>query len=158
MRTTWVNRALPLIGAVLACKAEPSPIVTGGPPEGVGPQVVRTSELIAGTAKPSPAIRNPYEGDKQVLADGKRYYNWFNCTGCHGGAGGGGIGPPFADRDWIYGGEPANIFLSIVQGRPNGMPSFGGQLTDDQVWKLVAYVSSLSAHAGAKGATADENP
>jgi cytochrome c oxidase cbb3-type subunit III len=103
----------------------------------------RTGELIAGPEKTRLLIRNPYEGQKSVLADGRRYYNWFNCTGCHGGAGGGGIGPPLADADWIYGGDPANVFLSIVQGRPYGMPSFG-QIPDDQVWQIVAYISSLA--------------
>ncbi|HEX5819905.1 MAG TPA: c-type cytochrome, partial [Gemmatimonadales bacterium] len=45
---------------------------------------------------------------------------------------------------WLYGGAPANIYATIVQGRPNGMPSFGGRLTDDDVWKLVAYVRSMT--------------
>jgi len=31
-----------------------------------------------------------------------------------------------------------------VQGRPNGMPAFGGRIPDDQLWQLVAYVRSLS--------------
>jgi cytochrome c oxidase cbb3-type subunit 3 len=106
--------------------------------------VVRIGELIAGPEKTRLLIRNPYEGQKSVLADGRRYYNWFNCTGCHGGAGGGGIGPPLADADWIYGGDPANVFLSIVQGRPYGMPSFAGQIPDDQVWRIVEYISSLA--------------
>lgn len=153
-RRSWI---LPLAGAAIACQAESAPIATGSPPAGPGPHVVRVSELIAGPEKTSASIRNPYEDNKQVLVDGKRYYNWFNCTGCHGGAGGGGIGPPLADDDWIYGGEAANIFLSIVQGRPNGMPSYGGQLSDDQVWKIAAYVKTLSGEAGAKGATADES-
>jgi cytochrome c oxidase cbb3-type subunit 3 len=68
----------------------------------------------------------------------------LGCTPDHGGAGGGGIGPLLADADWIYGGDPANVFLSIVQGRPHGMPSFAGQIPDDQVWKIVAYISSLA--------------
>jgi cytochrome c oxidase cbb3-type subunit III len=140
-------RILPLVCAALACQGERAPIATGGPAAGLGRQVVRTSELIAGGTNPGMAMRNPFERDKQVLVDGRRYYGWFNCAGCHGGAGGGGIGPPLADGDWIYGGEPANIFLTIVQGRPNGMPSYGVQLSDDEVWKLVAYVSSLSAEA-----------
>jgi hypothetical protein len=43
---------------------------------------------------------------------------------------------------------PTSLIISllvIVQGRPNGMPSYGGQLTDTQVWKLVALVTSLGA-------------
>jgi mono/diheme cytochrome c family protein len=60
------------------------------------------------------------------------------------------IAPP------IYGGEPANIFLSIVQGRPNGMPAYPGQIPDDQVWRIVAFVSSLAGTAGPEGATAEQ--
>ena len=48
------------------------------------------------------------------------------------------------DDKWIYGHEPANIYASIVQGRPNGMPSFGGHVPEDQVWQLVAYIRSMS--------------
>jgi cytochrome c oxidase cbb3-type subunit 3 len=48
------------------------------------------------------------------------------------------------DSAWIYGKEPGNIFATIVEGRPNGMPSFRGHLTTQQLWQLVAYVRSLS--------------
>jgi cytochrome c oxidase cbb3-type subunit 3 len=132
-----------VVSAAFACQAGPAPVATGGPRQGVGAEVVRTSELVL-ARDTGASLENPYQGRKEVLADGRRYYGWFNCAGCHGGAGGGGIGPPLVDRDWIYGGEPANIFLTIVQGRPNGMPSYGGQLTDDQVWKIVSFVTSLS--------------
>jgi len=54
------------------------------------------------------------------------------------------MGPPLMDDKWIYGSAPANIFATIVEGRPNGMPAFGGKLANDQVWRLVAYVRSLS--------------
>jgi cytochrome c oxidase cbb3-type subunit 3 len=63
---------------------------------------------------------------------------------CHAPGGGGDWGPALSDDKWIYGSAPNNIFLSIVQGRPNGMPSFGGHIPEDQVWQLVAYVRSLS--------------
>jgi cytochrome c oxidase cbb3-type subunit 3 len=49
------------------------------------------------------------------------------------------------DDQWIYGSDPRNIFETIVQGRPNGMPSFGGRIPDQSIWELVAYVRSLSA-------------
>ena len=48
------------------------------------------------------------------------------------------------DDEWIYGSEPENIFETIVEGRPNGMPSFRGKIPTDQVWQLVAYVRSMS--------------
>ncbi|MBV9890333.1 MAG: c-type cytochrome, partial [Rhizobacter sp.] len=58
--------------------------------------------------------------------------------------GGGGMGVPLMDAEWRYGSEPPAVYRSIVEGRPNGMPSFGGRIPDDQVWQLVAYVRSLS--------------
>jgi cytochrome c oxidase cbb3-type subunit 3 len=88
------------------------------------------------------AAHSPYQGNAWAVSEGKRLYAWFNCTGCHA-HGGGSIGPPLMDEKWIYGKEPANIFASIVEGRPNGMPSFRGKIPDDQVWQLVAYVQSL---------------
>jgi cytochrome c oxidase cbb3-type subunit 3 len=54
------------------------------------------------------------------------------------------MGPPLMDDVWIYGSDPAQIFATIVQGRPHGMPSFRGKLTNAQVWELVAYVRSMS--------------
>jgi cytochrome c oxidase cbb3-type subunit 3 len=51
------------------------------------------------------------------------------------------------DDQWIYGAAPANIYATIVEGRPNGMPSFRGRITDQQVWQLVAYVRSMSGLA-----------
>jgi cytochrome c oxidase cbb3-type subunit III len=70
-------------------------------------------------------------------------YNQFNCSGCHF-QGGGGIGPALMDDRWIYGNAPNNIFATIVEGRPNGMPSYRGRIPEQQVWHLVTYVQSLS--------------
>jgi cytochrome c oxidase cbb3-type subunit 3 len=102
---------------------------------------VRTSGLAAGPEQAPPELENPYADDSDALTQGRQLYTSFNCGGCHGAAGGGGIGPPLADDDWIYGGSDANIYATIVQGRPNGMPAFG--LSGEGVWKLAAYVKSL---------------
>jgi cytochrome c oxidase cbb3-type subunit 3 len=90
-------------------------------------------------------LRNdsPYEENAYAVNQGKRLYRWYNCSGCHS-MGGGGIGPPLMDSEWRYGGDPASIFTSIMQGRPQGMPSFGGHIPEDQVWQIVAYVRSMS--------------
>jgi cytochrome c oxidase cbb3-type subunit 3 len=106
---------------------------------------VRLGELVAGPGGPNTPITNPFAGDKSALAEGRFLYTSFNCAGCHGEAGGGGIGPPLADDRWIYGSSDASIYASIIQGRPNGMPAFGPQLTGEPVWKLAAFVKSLSA-------------
>jgi cytochrome c oxidase cbb3-type subunit 3 len=48
------------------------------------------------------------------------------------------------DAQWIYGENPENIYSTITEGRPNGMPSFRQKIPDSQVWQLVAYVRSMS--------------
>jgi cytochrome c oxidase cbb3-type subunit 3 len=48
------------------------------------------------------------------------------------------------DNQWIYGGEPANIFSTIMEGRPNGMPAWRGRIPENQGWQIVAYVRSMS--------------
>ena len=36
------------------------------------------------------------------------------------------------------------VYATILQGRPNGMPSFMGKVPDYQIWELAAYVRSMS--------------
>jgi cytochrome c oxidase cbb3-type subunit III len=98
-----------------------------------------------GLTQKAAAGQSPYEGNAWGVSEGKRLYSQFNCVGCHA-HGGGSIGPPLMDNKWRYGGEPANIFSSIVEGRPNGMPAFRGKIDDDDVWKLVAYLQALAGH------------
>ena len=62
------------------------------------------------------------------------------------------MGPALMDSKWIYGSKPEQIFATIVEGRPNGMPSFRGKLPDYQVWQLVAYVRSLSGNVSSNAA------
>jgi cytochrome c oxidase cbb3-type subunit 3 len=94
-------------------------------------------------ASAAQALSGPFEGNAYGISQGKELYTYFNCVGCHA-HGGGGMGPPLMDEAWRYGSAPEDIKTSIVDGRPNGMPAFGGRVTDDQVWQLVAYVRSLS--------------
>jgi cytochrome c oxidase cbb3-type subunit III len=89
------------------------------------------------------SIRNPYEGTAYGISEGQRLFSWYNCAGCHAN-GGGGIGPPLIKNEWIYGGEPANLFDTIVKGRPNGMPAWGGRIPEYQNWQLVTIVRSLN--------------
>jgi len=99
-------------------------------------------ELTSGVKTPL-VNDSPYERNAYAVNQGKRLFRWYNCTGCHSN-GGGGIGPALMDSEWRYGSDPANIFTSIVAGRPGGMPSFGGHIPEDQVWQIVAYVQSMS--------------
>ncbi len=117
---------------------------------------VPTSALTAGPRKAMPEIENPYADDSGALTQGRQLFNAFNCSGCHGSAGGGGMGPPLADADWFYGGSDAQIYATIIQGRPNGMPSFGQSLSGEAVWKLAAFVKSLGPGTGENEASRPE--
>ena len=104
---------------------------------------LRMSDVVAGGRQAAAPLPNAYEENAYALAEGKRLYAWYNCNGCHA-AGGGDKGPALMDDVWIYGSEPANVFATIVQGRPNGMPAFGGRIPEHEVWQIVAYVRSMS--------------
>jgi len=115
---------------------------------------VPNTTLFPGSARLDPGIENPYSGDPDAIAAGERHFNAFNCSGCHAPLGGGGMGPPLSDDQWIHGSEPAQIYLTIVHGRPEGMPAFGSMLPRRTVWELVSYIETLSeiddyaTHAG----------
>jgi len=116
-------------------------------------QLPRESELVPGGSVPQPVISSPDTGNAYDISQGQMLFTAYNCAGCHGGEGGGGVGPALNDTNWIYGGAPAQIFDSIVRGRPNGMPAWGARIPNDKVWQLVAYVRSLSGEQP-KAATA----
>ncbi len=125
-------------GAIIAPSAVPpdAPLRAGAAPAATRLQVEQVRALAARHGE-------QYQHNAWAMSNGKRLFTWFNCTGCHG-QGGGGSGPPLMDRDWIYGHDVASIAQSIVEGRPNGMPAFGGKLSNDQVLALAAYVRSLA--------------
>jgi cytochrome c oxidase cbb3-type subunit 3 len=118
------------------------------PPPETGPRVVEVSDLRpGGEAPPPPDPRDKeYEGNAFHISNGQRYFEWFNCSGCHFN-GGGGIGPALMDDKWRYGGRIEQIYATIVQGRPNGMPAFRDKIPDTQVWEIAAYVRSMSGNA-----------
>jgi cytochrome c oxidase cbb3-type subunit 3 len=130
----------PLVTTLLACNVQNSvpAKVSGNLPLGN-----RVTPFQPGPAAPVREVANRLEEGDAVIAEGKRLFNHFNCSGCHA-AGGGAIGPALTDDEWIYGNSAGNVFWTIVEGRPQGMPAFGGRISEDQIWKIVAFVRSLS--------------
>jgi cytochrome c oxidase cbb3-type subunit III len=131
-----------LLAGLAGCEREQRRFTEASPASGV-PRSVSASQLYPGTTRPPGPVRGAYGENAWAISEGKRYYEWFNCVGCHS-HGGGGMGPALMDDRWIYGSEPDQIFATIVQGRPNGMPSFQGRIPNQQIWQIVAYVRSLS--------------
>jgi cytochrome c oxidase cbb3-type subunit 3 len=87
---------------------------------------------------------NPYAGSSQRAAEGAKLFVSYNCMDCHGADGSGAMGPSLQDGRWHFGGTPGDIFQSIYEGRPDGMPSWGGRIGDDQIWRLVTYIQTLA--------------
>ena len=113
-----------------AAESEAAPVPTAvGPIPGAGTNVnFRT---------------NPFANDPVALQEGRKLFNWYNCSGCHGGHAGGGMGPSLRDKVWLFGDRDDQVFDSIAAGRGHGMPSWATKIPEDQIWKLVAYVKSM---------------
>src|SRR4051812_33684135 len=142
------NTALLLFSFVYlaGCERERREYSTTPLPE-TGPAAVTQSELRPGAWSPpaSDPRAHEYESNAYHINQGERMFRWFNCNGCHG-SGGGDIGPALMDAEWRYGGSIDQIVASIVQGRPDGMPAFGGKIPPQQIWQLAAYVRALSGN------------
>jgi len=133
--------ALALCCGVAACEREERRL--NSPPPVPPSQFVSTVRLQPGPTMITDTVEGPFDDNAPGTAEGQVLFEQMNCTGCHSN-GGGGMGPPLMDEDWIYGSRPDQIFATIAEGRPNGMPSWKYRLTTTQIWQLVAYVRSLS--------------
>jgi len=85
--------------------------------------------------------------DPVALAIGQKLF-LNNCAQCHASDGAGSRGfPNLTDGDWLYGGDPASIKLSIAEGRNGIMPPFGPALGEQGTKDVAHYVMSLSGMA-----------
>ncbi|GAA0712749.1 c-type cytochrome [Dokdonella soli] len=106
-------------------------------------------------------VRNPYTDKPDAIAEGKDLFVLKACSGCHGAGGGGGMCPPVINDTWVYGSDDTTLFNLVKLGSTGlqakgytrvghenvvgDMPPFAGVVTDDELWKLLAYVRSRYA-------------
>jgi cytochrome c oxidase cbb3-type subunit 3 len=141
------SKTLIVVAVVMVLSACGQPPPSGGttatPPSAaiVGP-VPGPSTTAPTPNAPSTGV-NPYAQNRAAMGEGRKLFVQFNCSGCHGGRAGGGMGPSLRDVDWMYGNNDAQIYSSIAEGRAHGMPAWQPRLTADQIWKLVTYIKSL---------------
>ena len=93
------------------------------------------------------------------VAAGQQFYQTLGCASCHGASGEGGRGPSliglFGKQTQLAGGQTVradetyiresilNPQIKLVDGFGPIMPTFQGQVTEDQLVQLLAYIKSL---------------
>jgi cytochrome c oxidase cbb3-type subunit 3 len=135
--------------AVAAASAENQGVIDSALAPGVNHSLVTTDPRAAA-----------YYDSAEAVNTGKQLFKQYNCSGCHSN-GGGGMGPSLMDGEWIYGGRLEQIHQTLVEGRPNGMPAWGGKVSDQQLWQISIYVRSLSLPqtlAAQNGPTPSQTP
>ena len=140
-----------LLGALVlvagACKRENIAPDTSPETKGAENAIVISKHedrvFAGGLTPPAERISNIEVHNSKAADEGATLFTSMNCDGCHGGGAVGAVGPSLTDGRWRYGGADADIYRSIAEGRPKGMPSFGGALQPAMIWRLVAYIKSL---------------
>jgi cytochrome c oxidase cbb3-type subunit III len=100
-------------------------------------------------AAPDTGPRNPFTGNQAAIDEGRGLFN-ATCTSCHGANGAAGeFGPGLAIPGRSYARTTdGQIFDAVAHGiAGTPMPAHQGKLTDDQIWKITAYVRGLRGTA-----------
>jgi mono/diheme cytochrome c family protein len=93
---------------------------------------------------------HPFTGDPAQAQRGRYLFVEYNCYGCHGGLAGGAMGPSLRDTTWKFGGSDEQVYASIRDGRPNGMPAWGNTLSEAQIRDIIGYIRSMRTTAEPK--------
>lgn len=80
------------------------------------------------------------EADK--LENGKAIYI-KNCSVCHGNEGQGLVGPNFADKHWIYGNKPGDMFKIVKNGANNGMKAWKDELSPVEMQNVIGFIHTF---------------
>ena len=117
---------------------------------GAGAAVAADSPAVA--ADVAAAVPSAQQlADPEWVAQGRKRFI-SACAYCHGQQGEAGKGKSFKDRP---GWNPAQIHEVIADGRVragNVMPAWKESIPDADIWKLVAYIKSLTPVEGAEPA------
>jgi len=85
---------------------------------------------------------NPFADKADAAEAGHALFGKMNCAGCHAYDLSGGMGPDLTDASWQYGGKPGEIYHTIAEGTPRGMPAWKDKMTADEIWQVVSYIQS----------------
>jgi cytochrome c oxidase cbb3-type subunit 2 len=113
------------------------------------------------------AAANPLAGDPAAIGRGRKLFG-DNCAVCHGDEAEGleGVAPSLTDDVFLgeHGDMPDAAYFALISsgsdvkkelGRPGekdgGMAAFGGQLSKDDIWSVIAFIRARKAHEAAEG-------
>jgi putative heme-binding domain-containing protein len=98
------------------------------------------------------AQRHPYD-TREAAAQGSALFQ-TRCAFCHGAHGEGGRGADLTSGQYAHGGSDAELYSTIRNGVPGtSMPATGA--TDEETWKLVAFVKTIGSPGLYEQATGD---
>lgn len=109
---------------------------------------------------PVGTLHNPFTGQADKIAEGRKLFFGYSCNGCHGGGGGGGMCPSIKNDIWVYGSDDDTVFRLITLGSDNlqkkgyvrqGMETIVGPMppmgtlmkSDEELFKIMAFIRSL---------------
>ncbi len=131
------------VGTVLfALVYVPYYLFSGWSAQGQWAAEVEAAGAIAAASRPAVAAENPFRGDAGAIAEGRETFTTI-CAACHKPDGSGLVGPSLVDPYWKYGNGDPELFASVSEGRPAGMPPWGTQLGAERIWKVLAYLETL---------------
>ncbi len=92
---------------------------------------------------------NPYKGDQAAAQAGRALYNQW-CAACHLPDGSGRIGPNIVDEEVRYPrvANDVGMFEVIYGGAAGAMQAFGRRMDQDQILRIMAYISQLRGPRG----------
>ena len=104
--------------------------------------------------------KNPYIGNAEAIARGKKVYQLYSCAQCHGPEAKGQVGPGIVGPDYKYPKDATNkgMFETVWHGTNGGMGAKGiglmdpsdpkNGITPDELLKVIAWVRSMSKVTG----------
>lgn len=91
--------------------------------------------------------KNPYDGKPEAIQAGLGVFR-SRCADCHG-IDARGVRGPDLTQIWASGRTDQGLFQTVRNGvSGTEMPAIGYRATDDEVWKVLAYLRTLAAPAG----------
>lgn len=113
------------------------------------PNELKRQEMVKKVAAtPLASVVKDPQQSQFVLAYGKGIFGDY-CAGCHQAGGQGLVGdyPNLIDDAWLWGGDSADIELTIRKGRIGNMPAHKASMNDAEITQTASYVLSLSGES-----------